>query len=99
VPARRCSPRRWRSSCLQRPELVDLWDVAVFVEADLEVAARRGAERNLVWFDSVDETLERYLPAQRRYLEEHQPHERANLVFENTDLTTPRLTRRPRSGP
>jgi uridine kinase len=74
-------------------------DVAVFVEADLEVAARRGAERNLVWFDSLDETLERYLAAQRRYLEEHQPHERADLVLENTDLTTPTLTRRPRSGP
>jgi len=38
---------------LLRPEIVDLWDVAVFVEADLEVAARRGAERKLVWFDSL----------------------------------------------
>ena len=83
---------------LQRPELADLWDVAVFVEVDLEVAARRGAERNLVWFDSLDETHERYrvryLPAQRRYLEEHRPHERADLVLHNTALNAPTLTLR-----
>jgi len=80
---------------LQRPELADLWDVAVFVEADLDVAARRGAERNLVWFDSLDETHERYrvkyMPAQRRYIEEQRPHERADFVFRNTDLQQPEL--------
>jgi uridine kinase len=63
----------------------------------------RGAERNLVWFDSFDETHERYrvryLPAQRRYLDEHRPRERADLVLHNTALTSPRLTRRPRSNP
>ena len=83
--------------------LVDLWDVAVFVEADFDVAARRGAERNLVWLDSLEETHDRYrvryLPAQRRYLVEHRPRERADLVFENTDPKTPTLTLRPRSGP
>jgi uridine kinase len=80
---------------LQRPELVDLWDVVVFVEAELDVAARRGAERNLVWFDSLEETHERYrvryLPAQRRYLEEHRPNERADFVLRNTRLDEPEL--------
>lgn len=84
----------------QRPELADLWDATVWVEADLDVAARRGAERNLVWFDSLDETHERYrtryLPAQRRYIEEQRPHERATFVFRNTDLTEPELVRQPR---
>lgn len=83
---------------LHRPELVDLWDASVWVEADLEVAAQRGAERNLVWFDSLDETHERYrlryLPAQRRYVEEQRPHERADFVFRNTDLKEPTLERR-----
>jgi uridine kinase len=85
---------------LQRPELGDLWDAVVWVEADLETAARRGAERNLVWFDSLDETHERYriryLPAQRRYIEEQRPHERATFVVGNTDLTEPELVTRPR---
>jgi uridine kinase len=80
---------------LQRPGLADLWDATVWVEADLEVAAQRGAERNRVWFDSLDETHERYrvryMPAQRRYIEEERPHERATFVFRNTDLTRPEL--------
>jgi uridine kinase len=82
---------------LQRPELADLWDAIVWVESDLEVAARRGAERNLVWFDSLDETHERYrlryLPAQRRYIEEQRPHERATFVLRNTQLDAPDLVR------
>jgi uridine kinase len=85
---------------LQRPELADLWHAAVWVEADLETAARRGAERNLVWFDSLDETHERYrtryLPAQRRYIEEQRPRERATFVVRNTDLTEPELVRQQR---
>lgn len=80
---------------LHRPELADLWDASVWVDADLDVAARRGAERNVVWFDSLDETHERYrvryLPAQRRYIDEQRPHERATFVLRNTDLTEPKL--------
>jgi uridine kinase len=80
---------------LQRPELVDLWDATIWVEADLDVAARRGAERNLVWFDSHDETHERYrvryLPAQRRYIADQRPHERATFILRNSDLTDPEL--------
>lgn len=85
---------------LQRPELAGLWDATVWVEADLDTAAERGAERNRVWFDSLDETYERYRirykPAQRRYIEEQQPRERATFVFRNTDLREPELVRQPR---
>jgi uridine kinase len=85
---------------LQRPELTDLWHATVWVDADIETAAARGAERNLVWFDSLDETHERYriryMPAQRRYIEEQRPHERATFVVRNTDLAEPELVTRPR---
>jgi uridine kinase len=85
---------------LHRPELADLWDATVWVEVDLEVAARRGAERNLVWFDSLDDTHERYrvryMPAQRRYIEEQRPHERATFVLRNAELAEPDLIRPPR---
>ena len=85
---------------LQRPELADLWHASVWVDADLDTAARRGAERNLVWFDSLEDTHERYrvryMPAQRRYIEEQRPHERATFVVRNTDLTEPELVRPPR---
>jgi uridine kinase len=83
---------------MQRPELHDLWDVTIFVECDLDVAAVRGAQRNLAWVESLDDTHERYrvryLPAQRRYIDEQRPHERADFVFHNTALRQPRLERR-----
>jgi uridine kinase len=81
---------------MQRPELVDLWDATIFVAADLDVAARRGADRNLAWTDSLDSTHERYrvryIPAQRRYIDEQRPHERADFVVDNTVIAAPSLT-------
>lgn len=83
---------------IHRPELVDLWDATIFVEADLDVAAQRGAERNLAWVDSLADTHERYrmryMPAQQRYLQEQHPQERADFVVHNTMLRMPRLERR-----
>lgn len=85
---------------LQRPELAGLWDATVWVEVDLDRAAERALARDLVRVDSVDAELERYrlryLPAQRRYIEEQRPQERATFVFRNTDLAEPELVRRPR---
>ena len=85
---------------LQRPELVDLWDAAVWVEADLDVAAERALERDLPRLDSLDAEHERYrfryLPAQRRYIEEQHPRERATFVLRNTGLDEPELVRQPR---
>jgi len=85
---------------LQRPELADLWDATVWLDADLDKAAERALARDLVRVDSVDAELERYrlryLPAQRRYIEEQRPHERATFVLRNTELDEPELVRRPR---
>jgi uridine kinase len=80
---------------LQRPELADLWDATVWVEADLDQAAERALERDLVRIDSVDAELERYrlryLPAQRRYIEEQRPQDRATFVLRNGWLDEPEL--------
>ena len=70
------------------------------VEADLDVAAERALERDLPRLDSIDAELERYrfryLPAQRRYIEEQRPYERAEYVLRNTGLDEPELVRLPR---
>jgi uridine kinase len=80
---------------LQRDELRGHWDTIVFVAADLGVAAERGAVRDAAWMPSLEATRERYrvryTPAQRRYLEELRPLERADFVLENTDPQAPLL--------
>ena len=85
---------------LQRPALADLWDATVWVEADLDVAAERAMERDLLRLDSPDAEREgyrlRYFPAQRRYIEEERPQERATFVLRNTGLDEPELVRQPR---
>jgi uridine kinase len=85
---------------LQRPELADLWDATVWVETDIDVAAERALERDLVRVDSLEREHERYrhryLPAQRRYIDEQRPHERATFVLRNTELDEPKLVRQPR---
>jgi uridine kinase len=82
---------------LQRPELADLWDATVWVDADLDVAAARATQRDLVRIDSRHAEQERYrvryLPAQRRYIEEQRPRERATFVLHNTGLDEPELVR------
>jgi uridine kinase len=85
---------------LQRPELADLWDATVWVDADLEPAAERAGERDSVRTDSLEQELERYrlryFPAQRRYIEEQRPRERATFVLRNTQLDEPELVKQPR---
>jgi uridine kinase len=80
---------------LQRPELADLWDATVWVDAELIVAAGRAIERDLVRIDARDAEQERYrlryLPAQRRYIDEQRPRERATFVLRNTGLDEPEL--------
>lgn len=85
---------------LQRPELVDLWDATVWVDADLGAAAARARKRDAVKTDSLERELERYyrryFPAQRRYIEEQRPQARAAFVLCNNVLGEPELVRQPR---
>jgi uridine kinase len=82
---------------LFRPELNDLWDFRVFVEFDAEEALRRAVVRDEELFGSPDEALRRYrnryVPGQRLYLDEVDPAAVADVIFENTDVLAPGLSR------
>lgn len=80
---------------LFRPELVDHWDLRIYVHVDPEVSLNRGVARDA---DSTEERSaiaqkyrERYLPGQRIYRDRVDPLGRAHVVVDNTDPANPRL--------
>lgn len=77
---------------LLRPELVDRWDLRIFVSTELEktvgravIRARRASSRA----DVERRWRERYLPAQRLYFAAARPAERADIVVHNDDPGRP----------
>ncbi|WAL39721.1 uridine kinase [Brevibacterium sp. BRM-1] len=78
---------------LQRPELGRVWDAVVWVDAPFEVTVPRGAQRYPGLHDPDPEahSNHRYVGGQRLYLAEARPRERADWIFDNTDLERPVL--------
>lgn len=78
---------------LQRPELVDQWDLRIFVSASVERLLERARVRDLARLDSVAgverQFRVRYLPAQEVYFAEAGPVERADIVVHNDDVQRP----------
>ncbi|WP_341720873.1 uridylate kinase [Micromonospora sp. FIMYZ51] len=81
---------------LQRPELDGYWDLRIYVDVGLDTVLRRGVARDQTWMGSAAEAEHRYhtkyLPGERRYLDEVRPRERAQLVVDNEDPARPVLT-------
>lgn len=80
---------------LQRPELDPHWDFRVFVDVSFDVVLRRGIARDQAWMESAAEAERRYrtryIPGERRYLDEVRPRDRAQVVVGNEDPAAPSL--------
>jgi uridine kinase len=80
---------------LLRPELAAEWDWSVFVSATSDETLRRALIRDANLFGSTEEVerryRERYIPAQRLYLEEARPTEVATIIVENDNPAHPSL--------
>lgn len=78
---------------LLRPELINEWDYKIFIQVDFDTSLRRALERDLSLFDSAEEVnylyQQRYLPAQKIYLESACPQALANIVIDNTNPDDP----------
>jgi uridine kinase len=77
---------------LLRPDLVELWDLRIFVSVEPEDALRRALERDTPRFGSREEAerryRRRYQPGQRLYFAEARPLEAADVVV-RTDPAGP----------
>ncbi|GAA2127556.1 cytidylate kinase family protein [Streptomyces synnematoformans] len=75
---------------LLRPELVDRWDLRIFVSVPFEQTVRRARARDAA--DAADTERSwrhRYLPAQQLYVATARPTRRADIVVHNDPLQRP----------
>lgn len=80
---------------LQRDELTDLWDLAVWLEVPFAETYARMAVRDGSPADPDDPANARYRDGQQLYLAACAPGDRADVVVDNADLARPRVLRAP----
>ena len=80
---------------LFRKELVDFFDFRILVSCSEEVVLERAQARDLPKFGNLETLLEKYdkrfLPGQRRYLEERRPENLADVILRNDEPERPQL--------
>ena len=81
---------------LHRPELRDVWDLSIFLDAPFAITIPRGASRVPGWGSPDVDALSnrRYIEGQRLYLQESEPQRRAHIVIDHSDSTSPTITAR-----
>ncbi len=82
---------------IQRDDLRELWDEVIYLDADQEVAIRRGIARDsaaLGGHEAAQAAYDaRYMAACRIYLDEQDPEARASIVIDNNDPENPVVKR------
>lgn len=76
---------------LHRDELTSCWDASVFLDVPFAETAARMAVRNGSNPDPEHPTMRRYIGGQRLYFAATRPWERATIVVDNTDFTSPKV--------
>jgi len=80
---------------LFRPELVNYWDIKIFVDVDFKItvkrAVKRAAEREYIGAEQeiLDKYEKRYIPGQQLYFEQTHPKEKADIIIDNSDFENP----------
>ncbi len=78
---------------LLRPELIDRWDLRIFVSAAFEVALDRARTRDLALFGSATEVerrhRKRYRPSQQFYFDTVRPTDHADIIVYNDEPQQP----------
>jgi uridine kinase len=81
---------------LQRPELDPYWDLRVYIDIGFDEVLRRGVARDQAWMGSAEAAEYRYrtkyIPGERRYMDEVRPRERAQIVVDNRIPETPTMS-------
>ncbi len=80
---------------LLREGLYQSWDFKVYLDVSFSVMLDRAMERDKELFGGKGEVIKkymtRYIPGQRSYIERHRPYERADVVIDNNDPSSPQM--------
>lgn len=78
-----------------RPEIDACWDFRIWLDVAEEISVRRGELRDVGWGSEAQNLHQyRYLPAERIYISEVDPHGLAEVVIDNSEIERPRIVRR-----
>ena len=79
-----------------RPEINHHWDFRIWLQVDSQASLRRGTQRDQGWAGSGAEAVhrDRYLVAERLYIEEVDPLRLADVVIDNSMFDRPRIVSR-----
>ncbi|KJQ56050.1 AAA family ATPase [Microbacterium sp. SA39] len=78
---------------LHRPELVDVWDLSIFLDVPFAESVRRMSVRDGLPPDPDAVENARYVGGQKQYLAECRPAERATILVDYEDLDRPSIRR------
>ena len=85
---------------LLRPELIDRWDLRIFVSAAFGETLDRARTRDQALYGSVTEVerrfRNRYIPAQQLYFDTARPTDHADIIVHNDEPQQPAWKARPR---
>ncbi|GAB2606821.1 nucleoside/nucleotide kinase family protein [Kribbella endophytica] len=80
---------------LQVPELVDHWDLRIYVHIGFDEVLRRGTARDQAWMASAAAAEERYrtryIPGERMYVDQVRPRSLAQIIVDNDDPARPTI--------
>jgi phosphoglycolate phosphatase len=78
---------------LYREPLDRYFDLRIFLDIPFSEVLRRAGKRDVSRFGPgfLSRYKTRYIPVQKRYLEDYSPRERSDMVIDNTDFTNPRI--------
>lgn len=76
-----------------RPEISMHWDVRIWLHIEPELSVRRGTRRDQAWAGAEAEAVhrDRYLVAERLYIDEVDPIRLVDLVIDNSTFDRPRI--------
>nr|WP_255626693.1 uridine kinase [Phyllobacterium sp. KW56] len=76
---------------LHRNELIDCWDLSLFLDVPFVISYSRMAARDGSNVDPFAPENARYLEGQRMYLRQCNPRDRATILIDNADFKAPRI--------